>query len=107
MIWYRLNPDDTILVNARVDRRWPVNLRREGRGSFSICDPADPFSWVGVTGRVVEVVDDLESARDDIVALAHLYHDGQPDPEDIAMFRTQQRVSFRISIDAVHDHLED
>jgi PPOX class probable F420-dependent enzyme len=106
VIWYRLD-DDTILVNARADRRWPANLRRTGRAAFAICDPADPFSWVGITGRVTEVVDDLEAARGDIVALAHRYHDGQPDPEDIATFRTQQRVSFRVSIDAVHDHLED
>ena len=107
VIWYRLDADDTILVNARADRRWPANLRREGRAAFSVCDPGDPFSWVGLIGRVIEIVDDLERARGDIVALAHRYHDDQPDPADIAMFRTQQRVSFRISIDRVHDHLED
>jgi len=32
VIWYRLEPDDTILVNSRQQRRWPEELRQGGCG---------------------------------------------------------------------------
>ena len=54
-----------------------------------------------------EVVDDLERARDDIVALAHRYHPEGPDASLIAAFRTQPRVTFLVRVTGVHDHLED
>ena len=37
-----------------------------------------PYRWLGLTGVVDEVVDDVERARDDIVALAHRYHPEGP-----------------------------
>jgi hypothetical protein len=75
--------------------------------AIAIIDMQDGESWLGVTGMVDEIVDDVEQARDDIVALAHRYAaPGQPDAGSIATFRTQARVTFRIRIVDVHDHLE-
>jgi PPOX class probable F420-dependent enzyme len=105
VIWFRLEPDDRILVNSRDPRRWPGDLRRDGRASLAFTDPADPFNWVGIQAVVEEVVDDVETARADIISLAERYDEA--DDHSIATFRSQQRVSFRLRIVAVHDHLED
>jgi hypothetical protein len=92
-------------VNSRDSRRWPADLRRDGRVSLAFMDVADPFNWIGVQAVVEEVVDDVAKARDDIVELAVRYDEA--DDESVAGFRSQQRVSFRLRIVAVHDHLED
>jgi hypothetical protein len=105
VIWFRLEPDGRILVNSRSPRRWPTELQREGRASLAVPDLADPFSWVGLQVVVDEVVDDVAVAREDIVALAEWYDEA--DEESIAKFRTQGRISFRLRIVAVHDHLEE
>ncbi len=103
--WYRLDPDDRILLNSRWPRRWPTDLSRDGRCSLAILDEADQGHWVGLAGVVETRIDDLEAARDDICALAVRY--GDDGPETFARFRSQPRVSFRIRITAVHDHLGD
>ncbi len=103
VVWFRLEPDDTILVNSRQPRRWPADLRRDARVSLAVVDEVDGFRWVGLSGIVVHVEDDVERSRDDIVALAERYDSA--DPETIATFRRQPRISFRIRVTCVHDHL--
>jgi PPOX class probable F420-dependent enzyme len=103
--WYRLEPDGTLLVNSRTPRYWPENLRRTGQAMLGMVDPDDDLRWVGVACEVVEAFDDVERARDDIVALAHRYRKNDS-PEKIAAFRTQERISFRLRPVRVHDHLE-
>ena len=105
VIWYRLDPDGRVTINSREGRRWPADLKRDSRLSLAVFWGRDPNRWVGITGRVDEVVEDVERARDDIVALAHRY--GDASPSSIASFRSQQRVSFLIRIIGIHDHLED
>lgn len=105
--WIRFDPDGSVWINSRWGRRWPANLKRDPRASIAIVDLGDPDRWVGLTCVVEEIVDDVERARDDIVALAHRYHPEGPDPADIAGYRTQPRVMFRLRVNAVHDHLED
>lgn len=102
-VWYRLDPDDRILVNSRAPRRWPKNLVRDGRVSVAVIDFDEGERWVGLAGTVETIERDLGVARQDIVDLAHRY-DG-PDA-DVADFLTQERISFRIRIDRVHDHLD-
>lgn len=104
VIWYRLDPDERILVNSRSPRRWPDELRRFGRGSLAFIDLEDPFKWVGVQAVVEAVIDDVARAREDIVELAVRYDEA--DDESVASFRSQERVSFRLRIVAVHDHLD-
>ena len=107
VIWYRLQDDGTILVNSRAPRHWPDNLRRTGHASLAVVDPEDDLRWIGLACELVSVVDDVERARDDIVALAHWYRNGTASAESIALFRTQQRISFHLRPVRVHDHLED
>jgi PPOX class probable F420-dependent enzyme len=104
--WFRVADDDSIWLNSRWGRRWPANLKRDPRVSLSIIDELDPYRWVGLAGEVVEIVDDVERARADIVELAHRYHPEGPDPVDIAGYRTQPRVMFRVVVRRVHDHLD-
>src|SRR5689334_23263784 len=96
VIWYRLEDDGRIMINSRTGRRWPANLIRDRRLSLAIQSP-DGYSWVGLTAHVDEVVDEIEIARDDIVALAWRYHPDGPDEADLAAFRTQPRISFRLA----------
>jgi PPOX class probable F420-dependent enzyme len=105
VIWFRLDSDYRILVNSRNPRRWPGDLRRDGRASLAVTALDDPFRWVGLQTVVEEVIDDVPTARDDIVALAVRY--GEADEESVARFRSQDRISFRLRIVAVHDHLEE
>ena len=105
VIWYRLDPDDRILVNSRSPRRWPRELQRDGRASLAVIDRADPMRWVGLQLVVETVIDDVSRSREDIVALAVRY--GGDDPETVALYRTQARITFRLRIVGAHDHLEE
>lgn len=104
--WFRLDPDGTILVNSRTPRHWQDNVRRTGQANLAVIDPDDDLSWVGIACDLVEVIDDVERARDDIVALAHRYRPGGPSAESVAQFRSQPRITFRLRPVRVHDHLD-
>jgi PPOX class probable F420-dependent enzyme len=105
IIWYLLEGDE-LVVNSRVGRRWPTNLLRDGRVSLAVVDSADGMRWVGLSGVVVPVRDRV-TAQADIAAMARRYND---DPEDIAglirTFESMERISFRIRVTAIHDHLD-
>lgn len=104
--WYRLEPDDRILLNGRLPRRWCVNLSRDRRVSLSVTAGVDGYRWLGLTGVVDWISEDVEKARDDIVAIANRYHPEGPDPSLIAEFRSQPRISYLVRITGVHDHLD-
>jgi PPOX class probable F420-dependent enzyme len=106
VIWYRLEDDGRILLNSRVGRRWPANLQRDGRVALAITGP-DGYAWLGLTGRVVDIDADHDRALADIVALAWRYHPDGPATAELDSFAAHPRITFRIAIDGVHDHLED
>ncbi|MFN8630995.1 MAG: pyridoxamine 5'-phosphate oxidase family protein [Chloroflexota bacterium] len=106
VIWYRLEADGRLLLNSRHPRRWPRNLQRDERVAIAILDVDNGLRWLGFTGVVDEVVDDVAQAREDIMALAYRYStDGTVDAETEAIFRSQQRITFLVRITGVHDHL--
>jgi PPOX class probable F420-dependent enzyme len=107
VIWY-LFRGDSLVVNSAVGRRWPSNLVRDGRVSMAITDRDDGLRWVGVTGTA-EAITDQVTAQADIAAMAHRYHADDPGHADDLIrdrFERQDRISFRIPIDAIHDHLD-
>jgi PPOX class probable F420-dependent enzyme len=107
VIWYRLD-GDVIVLNSKVGRRWPSNLERDARISVAIHDQADGYRWVGVTGKVT-IIEDQPTAQADIAEMARRYHADDPEKAERLVhdrFERQPRVSFRISIDAIHDHLD-
>jgi PPOX class probable F420-dependent enzyme len=108
VIWYRFDGDGRITVNSADGRRWPANLRRDPRCSLVVADPADGYSFVAISGRVAEVIDEQAIAQADIAGMARRYHADDPAEADgvIARFRTQHRVTFRIAVGSIHDHVE-
>jgi PPOX class probable F420-dependent enzyme len=108
VIWYRLD-GDAIVVNSKAGRRWPSNLERDPRVSLAIGDQADGYRWVGLTGTAT-LIDDQPTAQADIAEMARRYHAEDPAKAERLIhdqFEQQRRLSFRIAIDAVHDHLDD
>lgn len=103
VVWFRLEPDDTILVNSRLPRRWPTALLHNRRASLAVVDERDGMRWLGLDCGVSSVDDDLDRGRADIVSLAHRYDD----LESVPAFMAQSRISFHLAIDRVHDHLGD
>jgi PPOX class probable F420-dependent enzyme len=104
VVWYRLEPDDLVLVNSLVGRRWPAELQRTGRAALAVTNAHNELSWVGLAAELVSSDDDVERARADIVALAYRYQ-GQPTPAYLAQYADQRRITFRLRITGVHDHL--
>lgn len=105
VVWYRLDGDE-IVLNSKVGRRWPANLGRDERISVAVYDVAEGERWVGLTGRVA-VVDDQATAQADIAEMARRYNADDPAAAErkIVEFERQTRISFRVRIDGVHDHL--
>jgi PPOX class probable F420-dependent enzyme len=58
-------------VNSARGRRKDRNMRRDPRVALSIQDPADPYRYVQIRGRVVEITE--RGADEHIDALAHRY----------------------------------
>ena len=104
VIWYLLDGDE-LVVNSRVGRRWPTNLLRDGRVYVAVFDETDPMHWVGLLGTA-EPMRDQPRAQADIAAMAQRYEDAETAADSIRAFQEQERISFRIRVRAVHDHLD-
>ena len=106
IIWYLLDGDE-LVVNSRVGRRWPTNLLRDPRVYVAVFDEDDPLRWVGLLGTA-EPVEEQPLAQADIATMARRYHHDDPATAErkIRDFVQQQRISFRIRVRAVHQHLD-
>jgi PPOX class probable F420-dependent enzyme len=102
VIWYLLEGDE-LVVNSRVGRRWPTNLLRDHRISVAVIDAANGLDWVGLTG-IAEPVTDQVQAQADIAAMARRYETPEAAESSIRAFEQQERISFRVRVDAIHDH---
>ena len=95
------------MINSADGRRWPANMRRDPRVAVAITTAGDGYRWVGLDAEVAEIVDDQVVAQADIADLARRYH--PDDPVEIARylarFTAQRRVTFRLRVTSVHDHL--
>ena len=69
-IWF--NTDGTyILINSTTERVKDHNMRRDARVAFLIVDPKNPYRYIQIRGRIVEIT--TEGARQHIDALAKKY----------------------------------
>lgn len=97
-IWF--NTDGRyILINSAVGRVKDRNMRRDGRVAFVIIDPHNPYRYLQIRGKVVEIT--TEGAREHIDALTKKYRglDKYPSrsPDEI-------RVTYKILPDSVSEH---
>jgi PPOX class probable F420-dependent enzyme len=93
VIWYRL-AGDRFVINSKVGRRWPTELRVDPRIALVVHDGQE---YVSVTGRAHVLAEGAAALRD-IQELARLYDD---DPRE---FEGQNRISFSIEFDVVGVH---
>jgi len=91
VVWYLLE-GDAIVLNSKVGRRWPDNALRDPRVSL-VAEAGDDYA--SITGTLEEIPD-REQAQEHIAAMARLYYEPGRAAEDIEVFRTQERISFRL-----------
>ena len=85
-----------VVVNSAAGRVKDQNMRRDARVAIEVRDPDNPYRYLTVQGRVVEITE--EGARDVINALSDKYlaqplYGGPPD---------ETRVTYRILPERVH-----
>jgi len=71
-VWCDLDGEH-VLVNSAKGRRKDKNMRKDARVALSMCDPDNPYRYLEIRGRVVEIIE--EGAREHIDALAKKYLD--------------------------------
>ncbi len=86
-----------IVVNTARGRVKDRNLRREPRVAVSVLDPENPYRYLGVQGRVVEMTEQGADAHIDKMAKKYLDKDSYP-------FRApgEVRVIVKIKPEKVH-----
>ncbi len=84
-----------VIVNSAKGRVKDRNMRRDPRVAIAIRDPKDPYRYLGIQGRVVEITE--EGAREVIDQLAQKYLDREtyPGPAD------ETRVTYKIEVENV------
>ncbi len=93
VLWYELI-EDQVLLNTASGRIKDRNIRRDPRLSLCV---EDGYRFVTLEG-VAEIVDDQAVAQADIARLAVRYHGPAKGAEMAKQFRTQKRVTWRMSI---------
>jgi PPOX class probable F420-dependent enzyme len=91
VVWYLLDGDQ-LIVNSRVGRRWPQNALRDPRVSL-VAEEGDDYA--SITGTLEEI-HDRELAQRHIATMARRYYDPLRAAENIDVFRTHERISFRV-----------
>lgn len=76
-VWFDA-ADGQLLVSTGTDRQKYRNIRRDPRVSVSILDPDDPYRYLEVRGRVVEIEPDPDKAFLDRLARKYLDQDTYP-----------------------------
>jgi PPOX class probable F420-dependent enzyme len=86
-----------ILVNTAKGRVKTRNLVREPRVALSIADPENPYRYLGIQGRVLEMTENGADAHIDKMAKKYLGKDKYP-------FRApgEVRILVKIAPDKVH-----
>jgi PPOX class probable F420-dependent enzyme len=86
-----------VIVNTARGRVKDRNLQRDKRVALSIADPANPYRYLGVQGRVVEMTEQGADAHIDRMAKKYLNQDKYP-------FRTPSEVRVLVRIEPTKVH---
>ncbi len=95
-VWLDLE-GDRVVVNSATGRVKDKNLRRDPRVALSIQDPENPYRYLGLQGRVVEITEKGGDEHIDRMAKKYLGKDEYP-------FRQpgEVRVLYKIAIERAH-----
>ena len=99
VIWFLLRGEE-VVVNSRHGRRWPSNLRREGRASVSVYELEDAVTLDSVLEREYAG----EEAQADIAEMARRYDTPEAAERGIARYRTEPRLGFVLRPARIHTH---
>lgn len=99
VVWYLLR-DEQVVLNSRAGRRWPSNLLRDPRLSFTVEDGLDA---VTINGEV-RFEEDPVQAQADIAEMARRYQSPAEAARDIARFSREQRLRFVLRPQSMHVH---
>jgi PPOX class probable F420-dependent enzyme len=86
-----------VLINTAKGRVKAKNLAREPRVALSIADPDNPYRYIAIQGRVVEITETGGDAHIDKMAKKYLGKDTYP-----GRTAGEVRLIVRISPDKVH-----
>jgi PPOX class probable F420-dependent enzyme len=102
VMWYLLDGDE-IVFNTKAGRKKDSNLSRDPRVSLLVYDD-DGYKYLRIDGKV-RTITDSQIAHADIARLAQRYHrDAGAADRAIARFKTEERISYRLSTDRVYDY---
>jgi PPOX class probable F420-dependent enzyme len=95
-VWFDFDGTNLRMNTAR-GRMKDRNLRRDPRIAVSIMDPENPYRYIGIQGRVIEMTENGADAHIDKLAKKYINKDTYPwrAPGEV-------RVSLKIAIDKVH-----
>ena len=81
-VWCDLENDDMVVINSAKGRQKDRNLRRDPRVALAIIDPENPYRYLEIRGKVVEITEQGAAAHIDKMAKKYLgvdkYPYGQP-----------------------------
>lgn len=89
-VWFEY-ADGFIWVNSAKGRKKDRNIRANPKVALSIQDPDDPYRYVGIQGKVVEIIE--EGAVDHIHKLSRKYTG-----KDFSLPGTDVRVIYKIQV---------
>lgn len=69
---------DKVIINTAKGRQKDRNLRRDPRVALAIIDPDNPYRYLEIRGRVVEITEDGADAHIDKMAKKYLGADKYP-----------------------------
>ena len=87
----------TIWVNSAEGRQKDKNVRRDPRVAVAIIDPDNPYRYLEVRGKVVEITNEGASAHIDKMAKKYLGQDKYPYAQP-----GEKRVLYKIKPQKVH-----
>lgn len=77
IVWVDLD-DDTVVLNSARGRTWPRNLERDGRVALLVENHENPYEYVAIRGRMVEITEEGADAHIDALAKKYLGQDTYP-----------------------------
>ena len=97
-VWFGFDGSH-VLINSSKGRRKDKNIRRDPRVSISMCDPDNPYRYLEIRGKVVEILEEGAVAHIDALAGRYLGLDEYPNHND-----TEVRVIYKIEPIAFSSH---